>query len=77
MNHAPPNFGDTVHDWQADPAHWQAGALFQPKSLGTILPGQRARRRGGLLVRLALVVIAGGAGAVALTAFARALQISL
>ncbi len=70
------NLGKILADKSGGPIP-TLGALFQPKSLGTILPGQRARRRGGLLVRLALVVIAGAAGAVALTAFARALQISL
>ncbi|MES1264714.1 MAG: hypothetical protein ABUU24_03565 [Variovorax sp.] len=75
MNNARPNFGETLHDWQADPSNREAGALFQPKGLGTTLPGRQARRGTRLLI-LTLVITAAGSGAVALAALARVLHLS-
>lgn len=74
MSKATADFGETLHDWRADPRQWQAGALFQPRGLGQAFP-QRSMRRGSRWGVAVLVVIAAGAGAVAVGALARLLSL--
>lgn len=74
MSNAHPQFGETLHDWQADPSNWRAGTLFQPKSLGLHLPSGRAARRARRVVTWLMTAIAASAGLVAGLAVARLLH---
>lgn len=69
--HVPRPFLETLFDWEAQPAYKRTSTLFQPKGLGTVLPG--SAKQGGVrrMLSLGIGAVALAAGMVAVAAFAR------
>jgi hypothetical protein len=64
-------FCETLFDWDSEPSNKRTSTLFQPKGLGTVLPGGHRRHGARRVISLAIGLVAIGAGMVALAAFAR------
>lgn len=64
-------FYDTLFDWDSQPTNNRTRTLFQPKGLGTVLPGSHRRQSARRALSLAIGLVAAGAGMIAVTAFAR------
>ena len=71
MRHVPRPFLETLFDWEAQPANKRTTTLFQPKGLGTVLPGSARRGSARRMLSFGIGLISLAAGMVAVAVFAR------